>query len=231
MDEINGGNLYLMGENNLVMWIDLLGLRVLYVYIWESKRWGPMPRPRFVSKPGSVGHVMITEGTSRTAILSQYPHAYGGDSAGHGPNILFDFEQTMATSGRPDKIFKVTIPDDIAFDRTAKQNIAPHRPWWDWLPERRKGETHCARAGYDALKAGGLPLIGQDAKPDEWEQILPGTLGDLLDRLAAKAKAANDISDLLDKITIGSGFPNVPSLNTRPNWNVVRLSFPNLSIP
>ena len=63
-----------------------------------------------------------------------------------------------------------------AFNSAVNDHVG--RPTWIAAPET-KSQTHCARAGYDALSAGGLPL------PANSGAILPGKLGDYLQKLAA----------------------------------------------
>jgi len=74
------------------------------------------------------------------------------------------------------------LPNGPGFDAAVKD----HASRKTWLSDPiTKNQTHCARAGYDALKAGGLPVKGQDSG-----QVLPGTLGDIL-KTMAKAPAPN----------------------------------------
>jgi RHS repeat-associated protein len=155
-----GANLYRHVLNDPINLIDPTGLRDVNVYVWEQKG-------------SSIGHVMVTESGSATVLLSQFPHGPGGDRRPEGPNKQLSYEETLREEGRPpDHVLKVNVPNDAAFNA----EVADHtrRLAWSWLPKGNE-ETHCARAAYDSLKAGGVPLVGQDSG-----QILPGTLGGLL---------------------------------------------------
>jgi len=124
---------------------------------------------------------MITEHDSDDVILSLFPET----RARSGPNTQLDKAKTLAREdGRlPDKKFTVHVPDDAAFDKAVANHTA--RKIWNWLPTN-DNETHCGRSAYDALKAGGIPLQGQDKG-----QILPGTLEDLLYELSKKSSPKN----------------------------------------
>lgn len=108
---------------------------------------------------GSVGHVMITEAEATQVLLSQFPHAVGQPSVPRGPNTLLSFSETEAEEARPAGIvFRVNVPDDLSFDLMAADHRA--RPIWDWDPIPPT-QTHCARAAYDALRAGSVPIDPQ----------------------------------------------------------------------
>ena len=148
--------------------VDPWGLRYVDVYIWEWH--GLIPK----TWPGNrVGHVMITEADSETVILSQFPA-----SGIRGSNITYDYWGTVHREGTWfQKKYRVLVPDDKAFDDEAcKQR---KRKTWTIRPNS-SSETHCSRAAYDALKAGGVPLSGQDDG-----QLLPGNFGTMLEDLKA----------------------------------------------
>jgi hypothetical protein len=121
---------------------------------------------------GRVGHAMMTE-MNDNVLTSQFPHPAGGSSCPHGPNNKLTKPETEKEEGGPaDEVYYVWVPDDAAFDKSVADHVG--RKFWDWKPSK-PDQTHCTRAAYDALKAGKVPLSGQDTG-----QILPGTLGDLL---------------------------------------------------
>jgi hypothetical protein len=154
--------------------------RFVLVHVWRARvlTW-------------SAGHVMITEddatfGREPTVILSQFPHPPGGRSRPRGMNVRFAFRETLRDLGRGvDFVFRVRIPDGAAFDAEAAKHRS--RPRWDCHPSRRD-ETHCARAAYDALKAGGVPLRGADSG-----QVFPWTFGKLLQHLSATSRLAIEL--------------------------------------
>ena len=168
---LNGGiNLYAYVGNNPVNRIDPWGLRDVDIFIWDWQGLG-------VTENGSVGHVMIMEHNSNTVIMSQYPEERGKS----GDNSKYGFAATHVRQGRPaDKIYTVSIPNDDAFDRAVADHVG--RDEWNWWPTGNN-QTHCTRAAYDALKAGGLPLSGADSG-----QILPAGLRDALNRLLSPGK-------------------------------------------
>ncbi len=162
--------------------------------IWEWRGLGAEEIPDMVEN-SSVGHVMITERNSDDVILSQFPYPRGTK----GENKPFDYKDTMKKEGRQaTKIFKVFVPNDDAFDKMVKEHL--DRDVWDAYPDK-PNETHCSRAAYDALKAGGVPVSGQDTG-----QILPGTLGDLLQGLTTKHQST-DKWDVKPKTMIGPQKP------------------------
>ena len=163
----NGGwNLYAYCGNDPVNATDVTGQRPVDVYIWFWQGVGV--------GYGRVGHVMITEAGTTKVILSQFPE----HSAPKGPNKLLSYDQTLKREGTaPDVIYRVQVEDDQAFDKTAHDHAT--RPIWIADPIF-KSETHCTRAAYDSLQAGGLSV-------GWWHnsgQILPGTLADILAGLA-----------------------------------------------
>jgi RHS repeat-associated protein len=165
LGEAGGLNLYAFCANDPVNAVDPWGLRDVDVYVWEWHTMG-----------GQVGHVMITEHGSTTVLLSQFPIPRGL----HEPNHKRDYTDTLNLEGAPAKIFIVNVPNDSAFDAMVANHVA--RYWWDFRPSS-SDETHCTRAAYDALKAGGVPVFGQDSG-----QFLPGNLGSMLEKLGRKIK-------------------------------------------
>jgi len=169
-------NLHAFVANNPIRYVDILGLRDVDVYVWEWQGDGVVG-----VWPGSrVGHVMVTEHNSKTVLLSQFPVPRGARE----PNVQFDYEGTfMAEASLPDRKFIVHVPDDKSFDAMVASHVA--RKWWAMRPKGSE-ETHCTRAAYDALKAGGVPLSGQDKG-----QLLPGSLGRMLEDLIGRNSSQN----------------------------------------
>ena len=128
---------------------------------------------------------MITDAGTKNVQLSQFPHSFDEPTSSHGPNTTLSWAETVTTEGsNPDKVFRIHLPDDDGFAKAVEDQKS--RKYWDWKPDSKKSETHCARAAYDALKAGGLPI---DPSADQKSgQLLPGTLGDLLGDLAKSPK-------------------------------------------
>jgi hypothetical protein len=118
----------------------------------------------------TVGHVMITENAAGPdAILSQFPHGVGESRTGTGKNHTLNRNDTFHEMGVPDEFYIVHVNDDKAFDDEACKQ---RNPDWMWAKYPSKpGETHCAKAAHDALRAGGVNL------PEDWEE-LPGGLAD-----------------------------------------------------
>ena len=87
---------------------------------------------------------------------------------------LYDLGPIVGTnSTSPDVAYRVQLWDNTAFDNTA--NNHKHRPFWQMDPIFST-ETHCTRAAYDSLKAGGVDL------PSDFStgQILPNWLANML---------------------------------------------------
>jgi hypothetical protein len=154
-----------MGAKVLNMAQQLGGINV-DVYVWEWKNLG-------VIGPGqhSVGHVMVIDDGTQNVEVSQFPHGVGEPSKPKGPNHTLSFSDTSTEEqGRtPDAKFFVHLPNPTAFH--ARVDNETKRQWWDWDPHG-PNETQCARAGYDVLKAGGLPLWGYG----DQGLIMPGWL-------------------------------------------------------
>ena len=152
----------------------LVGGRDVDVYIW---RW---EGPGMVWPGSRVGHVMVTEAGTKHVYVSQFPHAFGQASKPKGPNTKLNWTETVTEEGSsPDNVFRVHLPNGTAFDAAVKDHVS--RATWSAVPIT-KNQTHCARAGYDTLKAGGLPLKGHDSG-----RLLPGTLGDMLQTMTKTA--------------------------------------------
>ncbi|MDI6774366.1 MAG: RHS repeat-associated core domain-containing protein [Verrucomicrobiota bacterium] len=168
---------YLYCHGDPINFIDFDGLRDVNVYVWRA-------RGIIINPSGSAGHIMVTEYKStdpKGVILGQFPHKLGEPRASEGPNNLLSWKDTCTAMGRPpDEIYTVFVPDDKAFDDEAcKQR---KRSTWNWRP-MKPDQTHCSRAAYDALKAGGVPV------PANPGQAMPGTLGDELKKLMKDPKA------------------------------------------
>lgn len=155
---------------------------------------------------GRVGHVMLSDPTSNTALLSQFPHQLGEPSVPKGPNVFLNYSETFAAEGGPpDVVFSITIADQyIAPFQSARLDHLT-RPVWDWDPAPPT-ETHCARSAYDALRAARMPIdpldeyvIGQG----ERREILPNTLWHLLTQIGkvpiAQTGANLAVDDILAK--------------------------------
>jgi hypothetical protein len=154
------------------------------VYIWSWRDLG------FVSqRRDSVGHVMVfdDDGTQHVEV-SQFPHPPGAPSRPKGRNYTFTYNDTRQAEQQrdPNKKFLVHLPYEIAFHNEVDDQQS--RPWWVWWPHG-PNETQCARAGYDVLKAGGLPLWGHNSG-----EIMPGALGLALDRFANSKNQNNTYS-------------------------------------
>ena len=135
------------------------------VYIWKWKNLG-------VAGPGhSVGHVMVIDDGTQNVEVSQFPHGVGEPSTTRGPNHTLSYADTFTEEARnPDSKFLVHLPNPSAFHAQV-YNETKTRKIWDWDPHG-PNETQCARAGYDVLKAGGLPLWGYGGQG----LIMPGWL-------------------------------------------------------
>lgn len=156
----NGGvNLYSYVGNSPTNAYDPLGLRLIFVIIWNSPGYN-----------GSVGHVMATE-LNGNVILSQFPA--NGDP--YGTNIVKTVDQSRAYDKRdPDRVFVVNVPDDKAFDDAAANRRS--RANWFAIPLTSQ-QTNCVRSVTDALQAGGVPVKGDI--PYVWPGGLTNKLIDL----------------------------------------------------
>jgi RHS repeat-associated protein len=144
------------------------------VYIWKWKGLG-------VVGPGqhSVGHVMVIDDGTQNVEVSQFPHGVGEPSTPKGPNHRLNYNDTFTEENErnPDTKFLVHLPNPPAFHAAVQNEVS--RSWWVWDPHG-PNQTQCARAGYDVLKAGGLPLWGYG---DQGE-IMPGWLSVKLNQFA-----------------------------------------------
>jgi RHS repeat-associated protein len=172
---ISGGlNQSVFCADDPVNFMDPDGLRWVDVYVWRWRRLGVLG--------GRVGHVMVTEHNSEKIISSPFPSPRGRHE--HMYNKPYGLTYIAEGDDAPDDLFEVFVPDDAAFNSEArKQN---KMTTWDWLPDVCKSETHCARAAYNMLKAGGVPVSGQDQG-----QIFPNTLGNILRNLAHQQQGAS----------------------------------------
>lgn len=153
---LDGGlNTYLYVKGNPVGFADPLGLRDIIVAIW---------RARFY--PFRVGHVFVGE-MDGSVILSQFPNPHGV----HGTNMTYNWSNTLeAEGGAPDSVYRVTVPDDEAFNASA-QGLRD-RPFWDTTPGEE--ETNCGVAAFTALTAGGVRLYGGSYLPAAVDRALQG---------------------------------------------------------
>jgi hypothetical protein len=143
---------------------------------------------------GRVGHVMLTDEADSVSIVSQFPHGPNGTSAARGPNVTLEYDETYtAERGEVSVIFEYEVSADRkdAFDAMANNHT--RRPTWCWNPTAPY-ETHCARAAYECLRAGGAKidptnyyLIGDG----ERRQIVPNTLWRLLEYAKVKVIVQN----------------------------------------
>ena len=136
--ERGGLNLRAYVGNDPVNDVDVLGLKDVYVYIWDWKGTG-------VLGPGSsVGHVMVTD-QNFNSILSQFPHLPGGGSSPIGLNYTLSRKQTYAEEGSlPSRIYQVHIPNPKPFNEGV--NAVASKPVWFAYPGVI-GTTHCAKIG------------------------------------------------------------------------------------
>ncbi len=178
--EKGGKNLYGFVGNDSLDKIDKLGLIDVDVYIWTWKGIGI----DFCHLYGSVGHVMIIDhATTGMSEVSQFPtpreHL-------HGINTRLDYVNTFKAEEQhvPEK-FLVHLPNDDAFYAEVFDQVFT-RTVWNWWPTG-PNETQCARAAYDVLKAGGLPLWGYG-----WQgEITPGDVYFKLRQLATQNNPSN----------------------------------------
>jgi hypothetical protein len=152
------------------------------VYIWKWKGLG------FVFHHNSVGHVMVTDDGTHTVEVSQFPHLPGEPSRMKGKNRKWDYDDTLNyEGGNPDTKFLVHLPNPPAFHAAVQDEVARRR--WVWDPHG-SDQTQCARAAYDVLKAGGLPLWGYGSQG----QILPNWLSVKLDQFTTFNNPNNNYS-------------------------------------
>jgi RHS repeat-associated protein len=150
-------NRYSYARSNPLGRIDLDGLRDIYIAIWNS-------RFPYLFFGGSVGHAAAFELDGRV-ILSQFPAKH----AASGPNQTKNYSDTVKLEGRsPDKVYKVFVPDDKAFDAEAKAQR--DKKTWITNPDPAKDQTNCSIAIKEALIAGGVPV------PDTWFELVPDDL-------------------------------------------------------
>jgi RHS repeat-associated protein len=167
----------LFAKNEIPLKPQSLAGRNVDVYVWRWRSGG------VIGHGSRVGHVMITKAGTKHVYQSQFPYPFGARPRVEGDNTKYDWAQTVtAEESAPDNVFRVHLPNGAAFDAAVRDHVS--RKTWTAKPKTRD-ETHCARAGYDLLKAGGLPVRGEDTG-----QVFPGTLGNILENLA-KTPAPN----------------------------------------
>jgi RHS repeat-associated protein len=144
--EDGGLNLYGYATNSPACSIDPLGLRDVFVTIWN----GVSP---YVFGHGSVGHVAITE-INGTTLLSQFPEPHGMT----GVNTFVSYSETVARERNrlPDLVFQVFVPNDASFNQMIDE-IKSYATWAS-MPSAAKGETNCVKGAAQALNAGGVPV-------------------------------------------------------------------------
>ena len=128
----------------------------------------------------SVGHVLLKEANSAKVLLSQFPHEGANPLDAWGLNRTLSLPETVSRErGPPDMVFQVTIHNVAAFNATVKDHA--ERTWWSPLPISSDA-THCARAVAAALQAGGVYVSREYPFNYEPNEILPGTLANVLAR-------------------------------------------------
>lgn len=133
----------------------------------------------------SVGHVMVTDSNSRHVLLSPFPI----ESSPWNLNVPLGFEETMGKESRnPDYKFRVTVEEN-GFQAVAQDHAS--RTWWVCLPVA-DDQTQCARAAYDALRAGRVPLPGLGALPFG-PGSMPRTLAQNLKNLSASPNSGIEV--------------------------------------
>jgi hypothetical protein len=164
-------------------WYSFYRMIVVDVYIWRAKG-------------SSVGHAMMTQTCSKTVLLSQFPHRFGGKTQLTGPNTRFTFEQTYTTEARrADHIFVIKAPKAPSLLKEA--DFQYKASWWSPTPQHTEAParipanphftTHCAWAVKEALQAGGLPLA-DGTVTSQLTTYLPDMLADALLNLTGKRK-------------------------------------------
>ena len=130
--------------------LDPYGLRDIMALVWGRE-----------VTAGTPGHVMLTE-TNGNVITSNFPDPH----ATRGDNTTKSLYETILAEGRPPTdIFKVYVPDDVAFDEAAKlERDNKKREYWDWNP-KDTSETNCTVAAYRALEKGKVKFKKPAMKP------------------------------------------------------------------
>jgi RHS repeat-associated protein len=137
-------NLYSYVGGDPVNRRDPTGRRDIFVTFWTAQ----FP---YVGAGGSVGHTAAIEVDGKV-IVSLFPEPHGMKGANANPN----FPDTIhREGGNPDRVFRVHVPNDKAFDRAAAS--ARNARYWDWLPTNLD-QSNCVDAVSRALKAGGVPV-------------------------------------------------------------------------
>jgi hypothetical protein len=135
--------------------------------------------------------MVIDDGTQNVEV-SQFPHGVGEPSTPRGPNHTLSYNDTYTEeqNRNPDSKFLVHLPNPTAFHAQV-ENETHTRKIWDWDPHG-PNETQCARAGYDVLKAGGLPLWGYGGQG----LIMPGWLSVKLNRFVNSQASGYSVSQI-----------------------------------
>lgn len=175
-------SLYAYVGDDPVNALDPTGLRDVDVLIWRAEG-------------TSVGHVMITEHNSRQVILSQFP----ANGMPWGQNQTRGYEATFTAEGRnPSSIWRVFVPDDRAFDKSAARERS--LKLWSWSPS--KDSTQCSVAASRALQAGGVDLSSIVNGT-----LMPGFFDNNLE--LSKTNRGNDIQRLIFDAGSRKGYDSI----------------------
>ncbi|MGX5869307.1 RHS repeat-associated core domain-containing protein, partial [Enterobacter cloacae] len=148
-----------------ILVIDPLGLKDVVAVVWGRRVWDK-----------SVGHVFLGDSDSNV-YTSSFPTPHGM----HGANTTKNWVNTQIAEGRtPDGIYRISVPNEDAFDKAAKGER--EKEYWDWH-SKNKNETNCTVQAYKALQSGGVNLS------TPW--IEPWSPNDFLDEMNELSKQKN----------------------------------------